>query len=260
MIVLKGKLCELRVSDARQRDWFCPLAAEAWLNTYNAVMTARDVDFLFSELPLKSSTSVLDVGCGHGRHIREIACRSDIAICGIDSSGSLIDFARSSTPGSYVGIDYFAVIGCSPRFDCAYSLGTSFGYHADFKLAEWLSSVRSMLVEGGYFLFETVLVAECFVGQTASVVRETTYGSVRVRRLQHFDRDCGILRTTNTYSKGQHSEDVFNDFRVYSLDEISQACRDAGFLVIYVYNRERKVEIPGKYSSRYAFLLQRFDR
>lgn len=262
MSVLRGNHCEFQVLNANQRDWFSPLAVEAWLSTYDAVATATDVDFLFSELQLESAVSVLDIGCGHGRHVREITARSDLVVCGIDSSTDMVKIARSNTVDPVSRIEYFAVsvesvISCTPRFSCAYSFGTSFGYHADFKLRVWLRSIWSMLLEDSYFLIETVLVAECFLDPKRTFRNETNYGCVNVRRLEHFDSSNKILRTSYRYSKGKTSECVERDFRVYSIKEITNTAEQAGFGTEKIYNRQRNVLVPNELSSRYAFLLRK---
>ncbi len=264
MSALRGNHYEFQVLNSNQRNWFSPLAVEAWLNTYDALATAIDVDFLFSELQLESAGSVIDIGCGHGRHIREIAARSDLVICGIDSSSDMVEIARSNTVDPVSRIEYFAVsvesvISCKPRFSCAYSLGTSFGYHADFNLRDWLKSIRSMLLEDSYFLFETVLVAECFLNPEHSFRNESNYGGVNVQRLEHFDSSNKILRTSYTYSKGKTSECVERNFRVYSIKELTDAAEQVGFVIEKIYNRQRNVLMLNELSSRYAFLLRKVD-
>ena len=261
MVLIAGTNFRLEVSDIGTRDWLAGFARQAWLNTYEADDTARDVDFLFSELPLASAATVLDVGCAQGRHMREIARRKRIAMCGIDSSGDLIDFARSSIAGLSADADYFEVsvenvIRCEPLFDCAYSLGTSFGYHADFDLEAWLESIRGMLAQGGWLLLETVLILECFLGTATSRVHDNMYGNVRVQRAERVDWEHRLLRTRYTYSKGDLSEKVVREFKIYPLDEFRQASENAGFFVAKVYNRERRPAISGERSSRYGFLLR----
>ena len=58
-----------------------------------AMRTAREVDFLLSELVLPPRARVLDVGCGFGRHSIELA-RRGYRVVGIDPSAAMIAAAQ----------------------------------------------------------------------------------------------------------------------------------------------------------------------
>ena len=78
--------------------WFEELAdhmGEAYLRYSFTKGTVQEVDFLVDELGLTSSTSILDVGCGPGRHSLELA-RRGFQVTGIDISETFIDIARST--------------------------------------------------------------------------------------------------------------------------------------------------------------------
>ena len=80
--------------------WFEPLAdhmGSAYLRYSFTKGTVQEVDFLVEELGLSSTTRVLDVGCGPGRHAHELA-RRGIPVHGIDISRRFIDIARSNAP------------------------------------------------------------------------------------------------------------------------------------------------------------------
>lgn len=57
--------------------------------------TTQEIDFLVSSLHLDSSTRVIDVGCGPGRHAIELA-RRGIQVHGVDISSDFIDIAREA--------------------------------------------------------------------------------------------------------------------------------------------------------------------
>ncbi|NBY12793.1 MAG: class I SAM-dependent methyltransferase [Actinobacteria bacterium] len=68
--------------------WFEELAdhmGEAYLRYSFTKGTVQEVDFLVDELELTSSMSILDVGCGPGRHSLELA-RRGFRVTGIDIS------------------------------------------------------------------------------------------------------------------------------------------------------------------------------
>ncbi len=58
--------------------------------------TVQEVEFLIRELALLPGTTILDVGCGPGRHSLELARRS-MRVTGVDISKAFVDLANDSS-------------------------------------------------------------------------------------------------------------------------------------------------------------------
>lgn len=67
--------------------------------------TISEVDFLIGELELKAGASVLDVGCGTGRHSIELAKRG-YAVTGLDLSAEMLARAASKTQAENVKVEW----------------------------------------------------------------------------------------------------------------------------------------------------------
>lgn len=87
--------------------------------------TVNEVDFLLDELELKVGDSVLDVGCGTGRHCIELAKRG-YAVTGLDLSAEMLAKAATKAAAENVRVEWvrsdatqFAFPG---RFDAAICL------------------------------------------------------------------------------------------------------------------------------------------
>jgi ubiquinone/menaquinone biosynthesis C-methylase UbiE len=87
--------------------------------------TVNEVDFLLEELELKAGDSVLDVGCGTGRHAIELAKRG-YAVTGLDLSAEMLAKAATKAEAENVKVEWvhadatkFAFPG---RFDVAICL------------------------------------------------------------------------------------------------------------------------------------------
>ncbi len=67
--------------------------------------TVREVDFLLQELALLPGTSVLDVGCGTGRHAIELAKRG-YTVTGLDLSAQMLAKAAETAKASGVSVEW----------------------------------------------------------------------------------------------------------------------------------------------------------
>ena len=67
--------------------------------------TIREVDFLLEELSLQPGGSILDVGCGTGRHSIELAKRG-YAVTGLDLSSEMLARAADAAKSAAVNVDW----------------------------------------------------------------------------------------------------------------------------------------------------------
>ncbi len=67
--------------------------------------TLREVDFLHEELKLAPNCSILDVGCGTGRHAIELAKRG-FAVTGLDLSSGMLARAASAARSAGVEVEW----------------------------------------------------------------------------------------------------------------------------------------------------------
>lgn len=88
--------------------WFEPLAAHmgaAYLRYSFTKGTLQEVDQLESILDLPKGSSILDVGCGPGRHSLEFA-RRGYQVTGVDISDTFIEIARESARSENLTVDF----------------------------------------------------------------------------------------------------------------------------------------------------------
>lgn len=121
-----------RAADA---EWFA-----AWFDSahYHRLYAHRDtieaaelVDALVRRLAPPAGASILDLGCGSGRHARRLAAHG-FAVTGLDLSAASLARAqqRPGAPVRFVLQDMRRPFG-TRAFDCVVSLFTSFGYFDD---------------------------------------------------------------------------------------------------------------------------------
>lgn len=66
--------------------------------------TLAEVDFLVEELKLKPGATILDIGCGTGRHSIELAKRG-FKVTGIDQSSGMLEQARKKAEAAKVDLE-----------------------------------------------------------------------------------------------------------------------------------------------------------
>jgi SAM-dependent methyltransferase len=66
--------------------------------------TAREIDFILSQIDLTPGERVLDVGCGTGRHCIELA-RRGYRVVGIDPAEAMLSAARRAAAGTGVTVE-----------------------------------------------------------------------------------------------------------------------------------------------------------
>ncbi len=145
---------------ASKGEWF-----EEWFDRaeYKLVYQHRDRDEAYKILSLiqnlvspKTGSSILDIGCGRGRHAIVLA-EAGFSVTGVDlSAGSIADARKASAAA---GIDVSFEIGdmrntfCTACFDGVVNLFTAFGYFHDVSdHQQALSAMAAAVRPGGWFL------------------------------------------------------------------------------------------------------------
>jgi 2-polyprenyl-3-methyl-5-hydroxy-6-metoxy-1,4-benzoquinol methylase len=178
------------------RRWlaFFEQEADRYLDNGFTRNTVAEVDFILRELGLRPGESVLDVGCGTGRHSIELA-RRGILPTGIDQSEDMLRVARRLAKEAGLAVDLVRGEASTTRLDrlfdhaiclCegAFSLleleDNPVQYHAAI-----LANIHSMLKPGGMFLLTAL--------NALRLVREHTDADVESG---HFD----VMRTAHVES------------------------------------------------------------
>ncbi len=87
--------------------------------------TQGEVDFIEQEIGHDKSKTILDVGCGTGRHALELACRG-YQVVGLDLSESLLAQGRKAAQAENLGVTFIAgdarALDFEAQFDVALSI------------------------------------------------------------------------------------------------------------------------------------------
>jgi len=146
-----------RGAGSEEADWFEQWFGEDYLHIYqhrDEREAEHAVELIAANLAGREIHSVLDLGCGAGRHTKVLFERGWTV--GLDLSMALLKVARRESPGApYVRADMRELPFADDSFDLVVNLFTSFGYFEDDREhARVLSRVCAVTRHGGTFVID----------------------------------------------------------------------------------------------------------
>ncbi len=145
----------------RRKAWYDDVFAEPYLFLYPpdwVEACTRDAEFIQAQLGLEEGASILDVGCGDGRHAIELA-KMGYQVIGIDNSLALMLAAAQNKEGAALESGSVDFIHCDMNrlpqdreYDAVICVGTTFGYFEDEQNLRCLEEMTARLAPGGRLL------------------------------------------------------------------------------------------------------------
>lgn len=221
------------------------IQSEKWINHWfnsdylhlysnrNSEEAVRQVEFLTGYLSLQGNESILDIGCGRGRHSVLFAERGH-PVVGIDQSEELIALASKMINPS-LNLQFIQGDICFlekfnlPLFDLVVCLFTSFGYfEEDNENLKVLQNVRKSLKPSGRFVLD-YLHPHHVISTLIPFEEKFVQGEkVEIRREIIGQR---VIKTID-FPGRQYIEKV----TLYSKDEVICLLNQAGFTVESLIN------------------------
>lgn len=201
---------------------------------------AREAEVIARLLALEPGSTVLDLGCGHGRIANELAARG-MRVTGLDANAFFLDRARADAAAAGVEVEYvhgdMRTLTWRDRFDAVLLWYTTFGYFDEAENERVLQRAAEALRPGGHLLAEQInRVALLRQGLPSSFVTE--HGDDLMIDRVTYDGLTDRLHTERiTVLDGRVRRAVFS-VRLYSPVEIERLLRSAGFEKVDVYGRD----------------------
>lgn len=203
--------------------------------------TVGEVDRIETILRLGPNATVLDVGCGFGRHSIELA-RRGYRVTGIDPSSTMVEAATAaaSEAGLDPGVDVRFEVGTGQglpdrrNHDGAIAMFTTVGQvdASGDDNVDLLASVAGTLRPGGIFLVE-VPQREWAV---ANLVEHDRFGDGPATTVIDRRYDPSARRVMERFEVGTPGDAVTYDlaYRLFDADELGDLLVDAGFSSLVV--------------------------
>lgn len=232
-------------------DWWKQIFNSMYLKTdadmvEDAQITSKEVSIFIDQLNLDKNEAVLDLACGQGRHLIELAKRGFTNLHGLDRSRYLIQRAKSIAktelaPISFKEGDVRKLPYATDSFDAVTILGNSFGYfestHDDLKI---LKEVFRVLKPGGKLLMDVAdgeWLKENFVARGWEWIDRKRF--VCRERSLAADKERLISREVVTHVEKGVIVDQFYAERLYTKASLTDLLELAGFKQLGFYDKLR---------------------
>ncbi|MFP4171600.1 MAG: class I SAM-dependent methyltransferase [Candidatus Hydrogenedentota bacterium] len=197
---------------------------------------AREASFAARELGLGREDSVLDLGCGAGRHMVHLQGRV-ASLTGLDYSQALLNEARRhvTLPASLARADMRALPFAEHAFDAVVNFFTSFGYFEDDSENQGVvRGIAAVLRPGGRF-FVDYFNAEYAV-RTLDRRSTRTVGGYELRERRWVDEHAQRLnKVTEVYAAESHEDTYYESLRLYSPRAFTELFGQAGLEITRFY-------------------------
>jgi SAM-dependent methyltransferase len=203
-----------------------------WVGFPDAIQSASEADAIEQITGLKPSATVLDVGCGAGRHAIEFARRGH-RVKGIDPAASFIDIARAAALDASVDVQFRVQDAVDLTevdfYDQAFAFNHTPGFLEPNQLVQHLAVIQKSLRLCGQFLLVMAgpkmtptwppRPAKDWADRSDSLI----LSEKRYKGPYRLERNL-IIDVT-----GDEIIDLNERQRAYSLEEITRCLESAGF-------------------------------
>lgn len=216
-------------------QWYEELFDERYVGFYEgldrAPLAEGDVTFLERALDLSPGMSVLDLGCGQGRHAIPLAERG-YAVTGLDLSATMLQRARRFADERGVGVRWLErrmedLEGLGP-FDAVVCLYTVLGFYGDEGDLAVLRAVHDVLAPGGVLGLDVTNFAATLARLPPVVWRESATSVNRERNVYEPLTGWLVSERTRFLKAGGVQELPSSRVRAYLPHELRRLLTAAG--------------------------------
>jgi cyclopropane fatty-acyl-phospholipid synthase-like methyltransferase len=212
----------------------------ARLEVYAESETSRQqVDFVIDKLALEPGARVLDLCCGQGRHLIDLA-RRGYDVVGLDLSEYML--AECKTAAAAEGVNPVLVhadmreIGYTSEFDAVINMFTAFGYLENENEDQKVIDAASLALKGGGSLLVDLMNRDRLMNVFKPIEwHENPIGDLILSE-RDFDPITGRInaREVTIHSNGRRSERS-HSLRLYTFNELENMLQQAGLTVQSTY-------------------------
>ena len=216
---------------------------DIWRQIFPEKTTNAEVDFIVEEAKLDSSSKVLDLMCGYGRHSLELA-RRKINVTAVDNLPDYINEIQEKTRSEKLSLQCICIdvleMEIDQEYDAVICMGNSLQFFNEEDVIRLLSNISEHLKAKGKLVINTWSIAEIamnsFKEKSWSRIGELLF-LTESKFLFHPTRiETNSIIITDT---GEKEEKTGIDF-IYSISELESIFNKTGFQLKEIYSIPRK--------------------
>jgi len=207
---------------------------------YAETETSRQqVDFVIDKLSLEPGARVLDLCCGQGRHLIDLA-RRGYDVVGLDLSEYMLE--QCKTVAAAEGISPVLVhadmreVGFTAEFDAVINMFTSFGYLENDSEDQRVINAASLALKGGGSLLIDLMNRDWLMGVFKPVEWQENSRGDLILSERDFDAITGRVnaREVTIHPDGART-DRSHCIRLYTYNELDAMLQQAGLKIQSTY-------------------------
>lgn len=236
-----------------KKDWWKTAFGKNYFKIYKELLSTetadRQVNFIINQTKLKPKASILDLGCGYGRHAIPFA-KIGYSVVGVDYSKALLSEAEKKSKKEKVHIkflkqDFKNLQIQNIKFDLAICLFTTFGYfHTLSEHRKFLRKVRQHLKPSGLLIID--------VRSATNLNNIPKNGEVSTHTHQIYNTKTHRWIMVRKLGK----ESIASSVRIFTLDEIKKLLTETGFKIHRVFGNYKGTLYNKKTSTRMIVLAK----
>jgi SAM-dependent methyltransferase len=242
-----ARVQDLRPTRPRPHAWWEVFFDDDYLRTVrppSREQIARQCDFIERRLGLRPGATLLDVGCGLGLHVLELASRGYLGV-GLDLSLPMLSRASEEAQSRSLRVNFLhsdmREMSFDGAFDAVLCMGTTLGYFDEETNRRIVERLYRALKPGGVLLLDLVNRDHVIRSQPNLIWFEGD-GCVCMEESEfNFFTSRLHVKRTVILDSGRQTENEYS-LRLYSLHELGQLLNGIGFRVREVSGRDA---LPG---------------
>jgi len=219
------------------RTFFSPDYCVIYRHEFAPGRTADEVRMVEKAVPLRTSHRILDLCCGHARHMHMLR-EKGYSIIGIDLSRDQLDVARSRQETFEITLSVaradVRMLPLASSFDVVISMNGSFGYLSEAGNERHLAEAARVLRSGGAWVLDQQNPALLSQLPPRREVRDPETGTSVVEEFE-IDHAARRIHARKLLRFGEDVREYFFSIRVYSLEEVRALLARLGLDVVRTF-------------------------
>ncbi len=203
-----------------------------------AERTAKEIDFILSQIDIPPGGRILDVGCGPGRHSIELASRG-FQVIGIDPSITMVQAARKRAEQAGISPtfhqDYGENFVSEKKFAAVLCLFTTLGQINDHREdnTQLVQNSGTNLDHSGYFILE--IPNQDWIIRNLKAFERFDEGRNYTEIFRDYSTESNIMAERFNLRDIRGTRSYYLKYRVYNLNEIKTMLADSDFSILAIF-------------------------